>query len=161
MQALACILFQVKAGDADALGPGSVGYFDVPILRQRFVVLGNLVSLRQVRIKIILAGEDGGLTHLAIQGLRRQYSKLHCFPVQHRQRSRQSQAHWADIGIGWSAELSGASAEYFGCRQELDMDLQPDHRLIFLANSRRKLSERCHQEIIGQSGLTDSVYQMV
>ena len=38
------------------------------------------------------------------------------------------------------------------------MDFQPDHRLIFLANSRRKLSERCHQEIIGQSGLTDSVY---
>src|SRR5437588_3525633 len=103
----------MQSSDADALCPGSAGYFDVPMLRQRFVVLGNLVSLRQVRIKIILTGEDGGLAHLAVQRLRRQYSKFRCFPVQHGQRSRQSQAHWADISVGGSAKLSGASAEYF------------------------------------------------
>ena len=103
------------------------------MLGERLIKLRNLVALGQVRIKIVLARKNGGLTHLAIQGLGRAHGKLHRSLIQHRQRAGQSQAYGADVGIRRRAKLCGAAAKNLGLRQKLDVHFQPDHRLVFLA----------------------------
>lgn len=58
MQALAGVLLQVRAGDADALG-GAVfqGDVEVALADDGMVHLAGLVALRQVRVEVVLAGE--------------------------------------------------------------------------------------------------------
>src|SRR5438270_13206940 len=79
-------------------------YFDVTMLRQRPVILRNLVALGEIGIKIILAREDRGLANLALQRHGSEYRKFHRLAVQNRQCSRMAQAHGTDIGIGRIAE---------------------------------------------------------
>src|SRR5215467_15455414 len=55
VQALACVLFQMHARDANALAAAE---FDPALGRERFVVLRYLISLGKVGIEIILARED-------------------------------------------------------------------------------------------------------
>jgi hypothetical protein len=103
--------------DADFLGNAATIDFDMTTLGQRLVILRNLVSLGQVRIKIILARENRSLMNLAIQSHRREHGKLHNFAIKHRQGSGQTQTHGTDIGIGGSAEAGGAGTENLGRSQ--------------------------------------------
>ena len=104
--------------------------FNEAVLGQRLVVLRNLVALGQVGIEVILAGKDRSLVDAAVQRHGREHRELHRFAVQHGQGSRQSQAHGTNVGVGRIAEMSRAGAENLGRGQELDVYLQPDHRLI-------------------------------
>ena len=130
MQALAGVFFQMHAGDADLLGAATDFDLDGAMLGQGLVILRNLVALGQVGIEIILAGENRSFVDAAVQRHGRQRGELHCFAVQHRQRSRQTQADGTNIGVGRIAEMSGAGAEDLGRGQELDVHLQPDDRLV-------------------------------
>ena len=106
------------------------------MLRQRLVVLRNLVALGQVRIKIIFPRKNRSLVDAAIQRHRRQRSELHSFLIQHRQGSRHSQANRAHIGVGRSAKTRRARTENLRRRQQLDVHFQPNDRLIAAANNR-------------------------
>src|SRR5437016_4269305 len=62
MQQLAGVFFHVNAQQADVV--------DAPAGRQRPIELRDLISLRQVGIKVILAGEDRAWVPFGNQGAR-------------------------------------------------------------------------------------------
>ena len=101
-----------------------------PKLGQRLVVLRDLVALGQVGIEIILACKNRSLVDAALQRHRRQRGELHDLLVEHGQRARHAKADWADIRIWWRPKPRGTRAKNLGCRQELNVDFQPDDWLI-------------------------------
>ena len=129
VQALARIFFQMDPRNPDLLA-AILLEVDRAKLRQRLVVLGNLVALGKVGIEIVLAGKNRSLVDAAIQCHRRQHSELHRLPVHHRQDAGHPQAHGTNITIGRSSKFRRARAKYFRRRQELDVNFQPNHRLV-------------------------------
>ena len=121
------------------------------VLGQRFVELGNLVALRRIRVEVVFAGEDAVLVHGAVQRRTRQHGKLHGLAVQDRQRARQAQAHGAAVRVRVAAVPVDASAESFGLRQQLDVDLQPNHRLVFFHHIRRQQGSSVHIFMLDES----------
>ena len=70
MDAFARIFFHVQARDANLLAaPVCLRYLNIAMLGQRLIELRNLIALGQVRIKIVFAGKNRCLSHLAIQRL--------------------------------------------------------------------------------------------
>src|SRR4051812_9798250 len=108
-------------------------HVNVAMLSQRLIELRNLVTLWQVGIEVILAGEDAGFIDAAIQRHGREHRELDCFLIENRKRARQAEAHWADVRVGRSAEARGASAENFRFSQQLDVNFEADDWLVFLA----------------------------
>ena len=106
-------------------------HLDAAVLAQRAVVLGNLVSLGEVRVKVILAGENRSRVDRASQGQRRTHGQGHGLPVECGESSRETQADWACVRIGWSAKPGAAAAEELAAREELGMHFQPDNRFKF------------------------------
>src|SRR5690606_19202867 len=98
--------------------------------RDRLVVLRDLEVLRHVRIEVVLPCEPAPLRDLAVQRQPDANRRLHGRPVEHRQRSRQAQAHRAHLGVRRCAELCPAAAEHLGRRPKLDMNLQTEHGLV-------------------------------
>ena len=95
----------------------------------RLVVLGDLVRLREVRIEVVLAVELRARRDLAAEreaGHDRQPDGL---AVQHRQHARVGEADRAGVAVGRVAEAQLAAAEHLRARQQLDVDLEADHRL--------------------------------
>ena len=150
MDALAGVVFHVDARDADALVRAGHVDIDPAVLGQRLIVLRNLVALGQIRIEVILAGEDRAGVHRAVQRQRGLDGEFHSMAVQHRQRARQTQANRADIGIGRRSETGGAAAENLGSRGQLDVHFQADHRLVLCDDVRcgEGLGARRHLSII-------------
>ena len=98
---------------------------------QRFLVLRDLVALRQIRIKIILARESGAT------GFTRQLSAAAaCIASSTAVRFKTGSAPGKPRHTGHTLrirlrpETGGASAENLGRGRQLDMHLQTDHRLI-------------------------------
>ena len=139
VEALAGILFHVQACDADAFCAAIAGgHVDPAVLGQGLVKLRNLIALGQVGIEVVLAGEDGTLAHLAVDGQRGQRGKLDGLFVEHRQSAGQSQAHRADVGVGGRAELIGATAEGLGGGEQLHVHLEAYDGLVLGHDFRRK-----------------------
>ena len=131
MQRFARVLFHVDARHADPLRDIVDLDFQPAILGQRLIVLRNLISLGQVGIEVILAGKTRPGIDGAVQRQRRLHRHGHGFPVQHRERAWQAEAHRANIGIRRIAEMRRAGTEDLGLRQKLKMNLKADHGLIF------------------------------
>src|SRR4030095_6961900 len=131
MQTLAGVFFQVKPCDTDLLG--DIAYFDVneTMLCQRLIVLRNLISLRQVWVKVILAGKDRSLINAAVQSHRRQRGELYRLRVEYRQRTRHPQTDRTHIGIWSRSEASRAGTENLTHSKKLDVDFQTNNRLVF------------------------------
>src|SRR5947209_8672794 len=127
MEALARIFFHVKPRNANAL---TVCEFDGAMLRERLVVLRDLISLGQVRIEVVLAREDAALVDRTFQRKGRLYGELHGTAIEHGQRSRQSQTHGTDVGIRRHPELRRAAAKRLGGGEQLHVDLEPDYGLV-------------------------------
>src|SRR5947209_17065514 len=108
MEALAGIFFHVKPRDANTF---AVRKFDGAMLRERLVVLRDLISLGQVRIEVVLAREDAALVDRTFQRKGRLYGELHGTAIEHGQRSRQSQTHRTDVRVGRYPELCRAAAK--------------------------------------------------
>ena len=128
MQALAGIFFQVRAGDADALD-GTVFQGDVEeaLADDGVVHLAGLVALRQVRVEVVLAGEDVTLGDLGVDGQAELAGHAHGFGVEHRQGAGHAEVDQAGLGIGLGAEGGGAGRENLRLSAELSVDLEPDH----------------------------------
>ena len=115
------VLLEVGAVDADVAEPAVAG--------KRDVVLADLVGLRVVGIEVVLAVEDRARGDLALQrrgDLQRVADRL---LVGHRQHARVGEADRAGVDVGLVAEGELAAAEHLRLGRELDVDLQPDHRL--------------------------------
>ena len=88
MQALARILLQMEACNANFLRSALAVDLNPPMFGQRPVVLRNLISLGQVRVEVILPRKDRSLIYAGIQGHRGQHRKFHRLAIQHGQRPR-------------------------------------------------------------------------
>ena len=96
---------------------------------QRLVVLRYLVALRQVRVPVLLAVEDGSLGDPAAEGepeLDRPFDRE---PVRHGQRAGVREADRAGAGVLGVAEARSAAAEHLRPRLQVDVDLEPNDRL--------------------------------
>ena len=130
MDQFARVFFHVNAGDADA--PGRTVDLDVKeaVLRQGKFVLGDLVTLRQVGIKVVFPGEDRLGIDPAVGGQGHFQGELHRFLVQDRQTPGHPQADLADMGIGRGPEGGGAAAEDLAGGEQMGVDLQPDDGFV-------------------------------
>src|SRR5579883_3005164 len=113
----------------------------IPVLRQRLIVLRDLIALRQVRIKVVLTRKSRKRIDPAMQRNSRADREFHRLPAEHRQCARQPQTHRTHIRIRRRPELHRTTAENLRLRAQLDVHLEPDHRLIFRQNffARRSL----------------------
>ena len=116
---------------ADAPGLASDLEVKKALLRQGKFVLGDLVTFRQVGIKVVFPGEDRFGIDPAVGGQGHFEGELHRFPVQDRERTGHPQADLADMGIGRGPEGGGAAAEYLAGGEQVGVDLQPDNGLVF------------------------------
>ena len=102
--------------------------------RQRQVVLADLVGLRVVGIEVVLAVEDRARRELALEREARSAAR------------RSPPARWSPAACpGWARQIGQvcivrlvaegelAAAEHLRPRPQLDVDLEPDDRLVALA----------------------------
>ena len=100
------------------------------MLGDGLIVLRNLVALRQIGIKVVLARKDRLGSHGTIEGQASANGKFHCLTIEHRQRTGQTQANRTDIGIGSSSKAGGTAAENLSASGQLDVHFQADDGLV-------------------------------
>ncbi len=137
VDALAGVFFHVQTGDTDAFGAVWRGHGELAVFREGLVKLRDLVALGRVRIEVILAREDGVGADLAADGGGGQSGEFHRAAIENRQSSGQAEACGADVGIGRRAVLVATSAERLCLGQQLDMNFEPDDRLVASVNIRQ------------------------
>ena len=102
----------------------------------RLVVLADLIVLRHVRIEVVLPVEDRAVRHRAVQRLAEPQRELDRPLVEHRQRARAARGTPGTRSCSGSAPNSfGHAAEQLRRRRQLDVHLEPDHRLARRARS--------------------------
>src|SRR5436190_17690709 len=84
---------------------------DRAIRRDRLLVLGDLVSLREVGIEIILASENRMLVNRTAERECRANRVVHGGPIENRQRARQAEADGTNVRVGRRAERRATAAE--------------------------------------------------
>ena len=133
---LAGIFLQVSPLDADRLRLPVVPFDLHPaVFRQRKLVLADLITLREVRIHVVLPGEDRILCDLAVQGKAGQNGLFDRFPVDDRQSPRQRHTHRANMGVRLGTEdICIARAEHFRFGEQLGMNLHADDCFVFHSN---------------------------
>jgi hypothetical protein len=138
MHILACIFFEVHPLDVDRhrlpfRRPSrriaiSRHYCQLAVRRERFVVLRDLVALRQVGIKVILSRKDGRFLNLQSQRESSSRTEVDGSFVQDRQCARQAEADRTRIRIWLRTGLNGTAAENFCGGRELCMNFHADYR---------------------------------
>ena len=128
---LACILFHVDTGNADAFMLAVNNNVDMTAKADRFIKLGNLIVLGQVRIEVVFTVEFVVFLDIAVQRQACFDSEINNLLVQHRQCTGHTQANRAYMGVGQAAESSGAAAECFSFGFQLGMNFQADNGNIF------------------------------
>src|SRR3989344_5123000 len=107
-------------------------YSDVPkfsIDAQRLVILGYLITLRKIRVKIVLSVKFGLFIDRASQSKPQHDCPLNCFFVWDRKRPWQPQTYWTCLRIGFFAKvICGAAAKHLGGRCQFYMHLKADDR---------------------------------
>jgi hypothetical protein len=124
---LASVLLEVRAGDADALLVALVvSNEEFAVLDDRQLVLADLVALRQIRVEIVLAGENRSRCHRRVDGEPELAGHAHDFLVEHRQHARIAEVDQAGLGVRLRAVGRRGAGEDLAPRRELRVDLQPD-----------------------------------
>jgi hypothetical protein len=88
VKALSRVIFHVQPRDADTFSLSAGLNFKSSLNRQRQFVHGNLVALRQIGVKVILAGEARPVLYLAADRERGPQREFQSSFVQYRQRAR-------------------------------------------------------------------------
>src|SRR5579872_516893 len=120
----------MDASDPDPLMDAPDLDIHIAMLRQRLIVLRDLVALRKIRVEVILAGENRAGINSAVQRQRGFDRELYRMAAQDRKSSRQPQANRANVGIRRSAETGRAATKDLGACRELDVHFQADYRLV-------------------------------
>ena len=126
---LAGVFLHVGTLDFHApLGAVFQHYVQVAVIGNRLVVLGNLVVLRLVRVKVILAGKAGGLRNGAIKRQANLDGALHALGVNYRQRTGQAQGDRVNVGIRRCVEVRRRGRKHLGFRIQLYVDFHAHYR---------------------------------
>ncbi len=126
MEELARVLLEVDPHEADRARPRRRVDLDPPAGRERAVVLGDLVSLREVRIEVVLAREARVAVDRRAHGRREAQRERDGVAVQDRQRPGETEADRAGRFVGGRADGDRTGAEDLRARLELGVDFQPD-----------------------------------
>ena len=95
------------------------------------VVLRDLISLRKIRVEVVLAVELGERRDVAVQRERRADRELHRLLVHGRQDSRHAETHGAGVLVRRGIDVvRRATAEHLAAREQLRVDLEPDDHLV-------------------------------
>src|SRR5262249_5359301 len=113
---------------------------DESVLRQRPVVLRDLIAFRQVRVKIILAGPLRFRVDRAIQADSRLDRHGYSDAIQYRQGAGQTQTPPARIHVGRVAGARGTRTEKFGPSEELGVTFQPNDSFILRIHAAMNLA---------------------
>jgi hypothetical protein len=121
VQKLARVFLQMRAPDTNA---PSGSWLQPAIAGKGQLILGNLVGLGQVRIKIILAGENGKRREAAIESQSGPEGQFHGRVIEHGQDPGLARAYRTDARIGRRAEAVGRTgAKQLAFRRQLHVDL--------------------------------------
>src|SRR5512135_2284002 len=105
-------------------------YVEKAVGANGLLVLGDLVSLGEIRIIVVLPGKDTSL----IDGTMRRESSLdgeiNHLLVEHRKCSRQTHAGGTGVAVRLATELRGAATEYLAFREEVRVYLETDYAFI-------------------------------
>ena len=96
------------------------------------VVLRDLIVARHVRVEVVLAGELAPLGDFAVQGKAQLDGVIDGGLVDHRQASRQTEAHRGQLGVRLAAELDVGRAEQLGVRGQLHVGFQTEDHIVLL-----------------------------
>src|SRR5690606_42143822 len=130
VQALARILLQVQAGDADlALLPLRQIEDDRALADDGLGVLRNLVAGRQIGVEIVLPVEHGFQVDLGIEAEAGPDRLLDAFAVDDGQHAGERGIDQAHLRIGLGAKSRGGAGEQLGLRDHLGMRFQPQDAL--------------------------------
>jgi hypothetical protein len=99
------------------------------VLGERAVELRNLIALRQVRVEIIFAREDGLLVDAQAQSERGACAEFDGAAIQDRQRARQSQTHRTRVRVRLVAKTRGAAAKNLRLRIQLRVNFKANDGL--------------------------------
>ena len=134
---LAGVFFHVDTGDADALlGAVFLDDFEPAVLANRVVVhrksarLGNLVTLRQVRVEVVLTGPHGVQVDFAVERKPKANGVFHGLLVRNRHGTRHTEANGAHVLVRGRIHFDFAAAEHLRLRRELTMDFKTDNRTV-------------------------------
>ena len=97
-----------------------------PVRGERFVILRDLIALRQVRVKIIFPRKDRRFLDLQSECKGGPRSEIDHPPVENRQSSGQAKAHGARVRVRLRAGLDSTPAKYLCRGRKLGMDLHAD-----------------------------------
>ncbi len=76
--------------------------------------------------------------HSASQRKSRSHGVLHHALIEHRESTRQAQAHRTDVRVGWSAKAGAAAAEDLAVREELRVDFKSDDGFVIHRGERNR-----------------------
>jgi peptidoglycan biosynthesis protein MviN/MurJ (putative lipid II flippase) len=132
VQGFARVLLKMRADYADFFGlPAGGGDFYKASRYYGFIVLGDLVSLRQIRVKVIFARKRRKFIYARVKTHARPDGKSYGFRVDNGQSAGVARAKRAQRGIGDRAGAAGARAKHFAFGAQLEMYFQPYYRLQF------------------------------
>src|SRR5207249_11902921 len=121
MKRLSRIFLEVDPHEPDPLPAAPRPNIDAAAGAERPIVLGDLITLGEVRVEIVLPGEDAPLRDLGADGQARHDREPDRALVQHGKHARESEADRADLRVGPRAELRAAAAENLRLGPELGM----------------------------------------
>ncbi len=130
------VFFHMYSPDAHALLPFGCFHHHPAVGGQRLLVLRDLISLGEVRVKVAFARKDTGVVDFAIERQGHAQGIVHRGAVNHRQHAGHPCADRADghVGLLMGGIHHRAVAKHLGPRFQHGMDFKPDDRLIFGAH---------------------------
>ena len=153
---LAGVLLHVCALDLDADGLAAHLHIHEALERDRLVVLAGLEVLRHVRVEVVLPREPAPLRDLAVERQPDPDRRLHGLAVDDRHRAGEPEAHRADRRVRLLAERRRAAAEHLGRGVELDVDLEPEGRVVALEHLLERHQGRGHADTSCRAGAWSS-----
>ena len=118
VQRFSCVFFQVGASQTDGFLIGLLAFanlnHDAAADYYRQLELADLVTLRQIRVEVVLAGKDRFCGDLATNGeteLDRAFDRA---AVQYRQHARQGQVDGASLRVGRGTERRRGARKNLG-----------------------------------------------
>jgi len=133
MGQFAGILLEVNAADADRLFIRGGINGEQTVLRERRFILGDLITFGEVGVEVILAGKNADGVEGAVQGKRNFYPIFNRRTIDHRQRTWQTEADWANgsVGLGSGGIDLCTTAEHFGLCLQFGVHFETDVSEIF------------------------------
>ena len=126
MERLPRIFFEVHSRDSNPIRCAVHAIRETAVGSERLLVLGDLVAFREIWVEVVLAGKDRRALDRAAEGQRRPDRILDRPAVEHRKRPRQTEADWADVGIGRGAEFRATTTKDLRVGQQLRVDFEAD-----------------------------------